>query len=264
MASAASAPVTYPDLSNNDPASCSQMRLIASHHHPAVYLKVNQGLGFTDAYFAPQVRCAQRAGMVPGGYDFVSEYSAAEANRFVALLHAAGMFKTTPNWLPPTLDVEYGSANRAGLQRMIDILFAAFGRVNIYTGGWYWTPHFGCFWPAHVTAWISGYPTAPAVCGLPASLYSQHQFTDAGNNGAFASDMTVWLGSAAAFRAFAHIPAPVSHAVQIARVRALRATLRALLTKRGCRLKGAVYHACPIWLHEGAVTNAQLRALGAH
>lgn len=199
-------PITYPDLSNNNPVTDSQMRSI-SRGHDAIYLKTNQGTGFVDQTFARMAHSARRHGMAAGGYDFVSCYCAAEARLMVKVLHAAGQTRAARRWLPPTLDVEYGSASRSGVRSMVRILRAAFGRVNIYTGAWYWTPRLGCFWPKRVSSWLSGYPHASVVCGLHPRLYTQHQYTDRGYNGATTSDMSVWRGSAASFKRFARFPA---------------------------------------------------------
>lgn len=202
----------YPDLSNNDPASCSQMKKIAARSK-LVYLKVNQGTGFTDQTFRPMLRCARKYGMSVGGYDFVSQYTVAEARHFTALLKQAGLTREAAKTAPPTLDIEYGNATRSGVQQMVNYVKKQFGRVNIYTGNWYWA-RLGCWWPKGVPAWLAGYPTASPVCGLPSRLYTQHQYADNAFNGAFPSDMNVWRGSQAAFSTFIRERVP-SHAAMV-------------------------------------------------
>jgi len=199
-------PVTYPDLSNNNPVTDSQMAAIG-RSHPAVYLKVNQGTGFIDRTFMGMARSARAHGMATGGYDFVSCYCAAEARVFVAQLRLAGMTRTSARWLPPVLDVEYANATRSGLQAMLAVVVQAFGRVGIYTGNWFWAPHLGCYWP-RVDGWLAGYPNASPVCGMPGARYVAHQFSDRAYNGATTADMTVWLGSVASFRTFAGLAKP--------------------------------------------------------
>ncbi len=258
--------ITFPDLSNNDPASDSQIVAIAQHHQ-LIINKANQGTGFIDRTFLPMTLSARRHGMATGGYDFVSCYCVAEAKVFSDRLAAAGMTRTSTRWAPPTLDIEYGSATRTGVQAMVNYLIARWGRVNIYTGGWYWTPHLGCWWPkGAVPAWLAGYPSAPVFCGLPPSLYTQHQYTDAGWNGAFNSDMTVWLRPPAAFDRFINAkPVPTASQVRarrharLARLYRERAQLRHLRAAR-CPLPTIHSHKCTVWdRHEGLVDAAIAR-----
>lgn len=209
---------TYPDVSNNQWVGCTaswDFGAIARAGHPAIYGKTNQGTGFTDCTFPSVVAKARAAGLAPGGYDFVSTYTAAEAYRFVAILRANGTC-TSAKTLPPALDVEYGAATRSGVQTMANIVKAACGRVAVYTGSWYWSPHLGCWWPSGgVTGWISGYPTASAPCGLNYTSWLQHQYSDSAWNGAGTSDMSVYQGAArgTSFASFARLAAPTPTAV---------------------------------------------------
>lgn len=279
-ASARSAEITYPDLSNNDPAAGSAMQAIA-RQHPAVFLKVNQGVGFVDRWFRPQVSSARALGMVTGGYDFVSCYCAAEAYRFDTLLRQAGMTAKSARWMPPTLDIEYGSASRAGVQIMVNIVRRSFGRVNIYTGAWYWTPHLGCWWPHGVSGWLAGYPLAPRTCGMPAGRYTQHQYTDHGFNGAFSSDMSVYCQTSCgggraveSWESFARIPATKAprpspgeikrqkHA-HLSSLYGQRKALRHVLAAHGCRTKRTKARRCQVWLKHGDAVNAAIRVLHA-
>jgi lysozyme len=188
---------TFPDLSNNNPVyDFSQI----AKTHPAVWLKANEGTGYVDPTFASMARAAKRAGIAPGGYDFVRTYSSAEANLFVKRLKATGTCRSK-NTLPPTLDVEVGSASASGVQTMANIVHRACGRVAVYTGLWYWTPHLGSWWPSGAYAWISGYPSIVGRANY--ARISVHQYTDRGFNGSTYSDMNVWLG-AGSFSAFVH------------------------------------------------------------
>jgi hypothetical protein len=257
----ASASVTYPDLSNNDPTY--NMAAIKRAGHPAVVLKVNQGVGFLDSTFYYMAIAAKRVGVCVGGYDFVQEYTAAEAYVLIERLHAAGIYRNTPCTLPPTLDVEFGVPSQPGLEHMIAVLMREFGRVQIYTGAWYWAPHFGCWVPAQVHLWLSGYPFAPTLCGMQGWQYVVQQYADNGFNGVFSSDMNVWRGSDASFKAFAQITPPGMTAAQrraqrtrsLHAHRKLRAQLHGLIEKHHCRHGSAnphSYHtACGRWLRHG-------------
>lgn len=251
--------ITYPDRSNNDPTY--NMAAIKRAGHPAIVLKVNQGVGFLDSTFYYAAKAAKRAGVCVGGYDFDQEYTAAEAYTFIARLHAAGIDRSTPCTLPPTLDVEYGAFSASGLEHQIDILMRTYGRVNIYTGCWYITGHLGARWFANVSAWISGYPFASACPGIPGSRFSQHQYTDHGYDGVGFVDMTEWRGSSAAFKSFTQT-GPTPGQIRAAKVRALRkqeALRRELhgdIQRHDCRpgqhATPRSYHTvCGRWLREG-------------
>lgn len=191
--------LTFSDRSNNDPTT--NLTAIRRAGHPAIYLKAIEGTGFTDRTFAPSAAAAKRAGVAPGGYDFVRTYSAREAYLFVARLRAAGTCGAK-NTLPPALDIEAGVATRSGVANMVQILRRSCGRVALYTGLWYWNPYLGQFWPgASTAAWISGYPNIIGRTGYRAVAI--HQFTDRGCDGASCGvDLNRWQGTAASLRAF--------------------------------------------------------------
>lgn len=228
---------TFPDFSNNDPCVCGAE--LRAHGHVGEIDKVNQGVGFTDQTFAPMVRDAKAHRLCVGGYDFDQEYTAAEAYKFVALLEAAGIRRGTPCTFPPTLDVEFGLASRAGLEHQLAVLKRAFHRAQIYTGAWYWLPHFGCWVPQGVSFWLSGYPIASLLCGLSATFWAAHQFTDHGATGARAipyADLSVYRGSPAGFRVYTQQskPAPTHRQLQeqLWRLYRERTGVRALIATR--------------------------------
>jgi Glycosyl hydrolases family 25 len=209
-ATAASHRITFPDLSNNDPCVCGGA--IRRAGNQGLIVKVNQGTYYRDPWAAPMVRSARAAGLAVGGYDFVSEYSRAEAAVMTEQLVRAGITRRTARTFPPVLDVEYGPANRAGLEEMIRYLTKQFGRVMIYTASWFWTPHFGSWWPRGVTAWVAGYPEATPLPGLPERLKVAHQFSDHEWFGGGYGDMSVWLKSKVAFDRFVRTPFVETHA----------------------------------------------------
>jgi predicted small lipoprotein YifL len=259
--------ITWPDLSNNDPTY--NMAAIRRHGHPAVVLKVNQGVGFLDGTFYYMAKAAQRAGLAVGGYDFDQEYTAAEAYAFVGRLHAAGITRYSARKVPPTLDIEFGVPSRSGVEHQLAVLVREYGRAQIYTGGWYWLPHFGCWWPRGVPAWLSGYPTASVFCGLSQSLFNQHQFTDHGFNGVFFSDMSRWLGSAASFASYTQAVAGPSKAQLRASLRLhreRRLALHRLIERHHCRpgqhATPRTYHTvCGRWLKHGGQEVAVIHRL---
>lgn len=249
--SASAKSITFADLSNNDPTY--NMAAIKRAGHPAVVLKVNQGIGFLDHTFYYMAIAAKRAGLCVGGYDFDQEYTAAETYAFIARLHAAGIYRNTRCTLPPTLDVEFGIASRAGLEHQLAVLFREYGRAQIYSGAWYWLPHFGCWVPPKVHLWLSGYPFAPTLCGMQQWQYVIHQYTDHGFNGVFSSDMNVWRGSSASFPAYVQAGSPATLRTRLINDRKRRAKLHSLLAKRQCRtIHGPkAYRACPVWARHG-------------
>lgn len=198
--------ITFPDFSNNNPCYCA--RELRAYGHVGEIDKANQGTGFIDRHFAPMVQEAKRHGLAVGGYDFDQQYTAAEAYTFIARLKAAGIYRGTPRTFPPTLDVEFGLASRSGLEHQLAILQRVYGRAQVYTGAWYWLPHFGCWVPRGVTFWLSGYPLASLLCGLPSSMWAAHQFSDHAPTGARQvpnADMSVFRGSAGQFAAYVQV-----------------------------------------------------------
>lgn len=268
----APAGITFPDLSNNDPCVCGAT--LRQHGLVGEIDKANQGVGFLDGTFYRMIVDAKAHGLAVGGYDFDQEYTQAEAYAFVGQLHRAGIWRNTPNTFPPTLDVEYGASSRAGVERQLAVLYQQFGRAQIYTGGWYWIPHFGCWWPRGVPAWLSGYPAASVFCGLPGSLFAIHQFTDHGYTGASWADMNVWRGSSASFDAYVHRAGPgesaaAKHRRLLAAVKA-RSELRQLVLKHECAPGGHrhatphtrwIRRTCNEWLQDGQEASRVVRAL---
>lgn len=266
--------ITFPDLSNNDPCfSCAAA--IKAHGHVGEIDKANQGPGFTDSTFVSMIQDAKAHGLAVGGYDFDEQYTAAETYKYIARSHAAGIYRDTPNTFPPTIDVEFGNFSKEGLQHQINILFREFGRVNMYTGGWYALPHFGCWWPAHVTAWLSGYPNATIFCGLSEFLYKNHQFTDRGYIGVpgHNADMSVFRGTQKQFDEFVHKSKPKPTAAQkkeaLHKLYKRRKELRALRALHGCAKGHTVTpntraykrQKCPGWTRHGNEVKASIKKL---
>lgn len=265
--------ITYPDLSNNDPCVCGAA--IKAHGHQGERDKANQGVGFEDSTFVSMVKDASAHGLSVGGYDFDEQYTAAETYKFIDRLHAAGIYKNTPKTFPPTVDVEFGNFNKEGLQHQINILKREYGRVDLYTGGWYAIPHFGCWWPKGVTAWLAGYPNASVFCGLSESLFKNHQYTDRGYLGVpgHFGDMSVFRGTQAQFNSFVHAqpPAPTAAQKKLAlwKLYKRRKELRALRLLHGCAAGHTVTpntrayrrEKCPGWTKHGIEAKVSIKKL---
>jgi len=255
------------DLSNNDPIY--DMRPLARFGIKGMWLKVNEGTGFTDQTFSPMVRSARAAGIPVGGYDFVRDYSAFEANLFVIRLRATGTC-TGRNTLPPVLDIEAGQASQGGVQVMVNIVRRSCGRVAIYTGLWYWIPQLGRWWPAGVSAWISGYPNI--VDHANYNGVAVHQFTDRGYNGVSSADLSTWEGNTASYARFvASTPVHRHHSRGYLRRRderhlhadyLLRRSDRAYIRRFGCHTHPRRGH-CAAHLARGAAVNREIRRLHA-
>lgn len=274
-------PITYPDRSNNDPVTSAGMRAIAAHGHPGIVLKANQGTRFVDSTFVPMARAAKAAHICVGGYDFDEIYTVSEVETFRDRLHAAGIFRNTPCTFPPTLDVEFGAFNLAGLERQIAFLKREFGRVKLYTGEWYIGPRVACqslFNLARkLTFWLSGYPIAPVPCGT-ASSYLEHQYTDQGFDGAGPADMTTFLGTRAAFTKFAQkgLTKAQQHAANVSALKHAKAKraelhrdIEAHLCRKGQhnlprtphRLRLKYHKLCGRWIKRGGVEIATIHRL---
>lgn len=209
----------YPDRSNNDPCYCGSA--IRAAGQVGLIVKANQGTGFIDSTAVGMIASARAAGLAVGEYDFDQDYTVAEAQVFVARLHAAGIYPSTPNTFPAYFDVEYGNFSYGGLLAQIAYVRAQGYRVGIYTGQWYWGPHAGCRWPSGLSsAWLSGYPNAPVPCGTTG--FNAHQFTST------PIDLSVYLGSLDQFHAFVNAgPVGPSPALTRSRIAARGSSLHA-------------------------------------
>lgn len=186
------------DRSNNNPCVCGGA--IRSAGKVGLIVKLNQG-SFVDTTAAEMAGSARAHGLAVGGYDFDQNYTVDEARLFVSRARAAGILPGSNNTFPLYFDVEFGSFSFAGLQAQINYVRSQGYRVGIYTGNWYWAPHAGCRWPTGtVSAWLSGFPSAPVPCGTQG--YNVHQFTDT------PLDTNVFLGSLSQFHAFVRTTPP--------------------------------------------------------
>jgi glycosyl hydrolase family 25 len=210
---AAAAPTTrYADASNNNPCDCGPA--IKAAGNSGLIVKINQGTGYVDPTAKAMIASARAAGLAVGGYDFQQDYSVAEAVTFSNAAKADGLTPAGRSEFPLTLDVEFGAFSYSGLLAEIAYLHGQGWRVDIYTGGWYWSPHAGAVWPTGIPAWLSGYPDAPLFAGLPPILYFNHQYTDRGLIAAgHFGDLSVFTPTSESFAVFTNVapkpkPAP--------------------------------------------------------
>lgn len=202
-----------PDLSNNNPVSCSQMAAIAAHN-AFVILKVNEA-GYVDRMAAGMAICARAHGLTVGGYDFLHvclNDPAWEAHVFLAHLADDGL--VGPGSLPGVGDVEWPQHPQCNVRSWLLTWLAVVkagdrGREPmLYSGAWWWNPHVGAWWPNPALGWVSGYVPFPPP--IPAGLAHLDiwQFSDHGWNGATTSDLSVWRDGVPAFLAVTGAPAP--------------------------------------------------------
>jgi len=198
------------DLSNNDPIySVGAYRQMRAHGYTGAVFKLNQA-GYIDRTAAGQVAAARQAGDRVGGYDFADTTQGvgpiAEAHIFIGRLQALGLCGGR-GVIPPTGDFEYGTITPSYVVTWVAIVRQACGRVQIYTGQWYWNPHVGCFWPRGVPGWISGYGALYLPCGIGADFLEQ-QFSDHGYNGFNSTDVSVYLHGSASWDRYTNAGPP--------------------------------------------------------
>jgi hypothetical protein len=193
--------VLFCDRSNNNTLQ-SGAALKAEGCHGLI-AKANQG-SWDDPTTASWINNARSVGLAVGVYDFDADYTVAEAKVFASAARAVAITPTARNTFLLILDVEWGSFNYTGLKAQIHYLVGLGYRVGIYTGEWYWTPHAGDIWPTNTYGWLSGYPVAVTITGMPTNLYVMHQYTSS------PLDQSVYFGSLAQFEAFVNnAPVPV-------------------------------------------------------
>ena len=106
-------------------------------------IRVSDGLGYKDQYFAQNWAGAKNAGVIRGAYQFFepAQDPVAQAN---LLLQMMGPLQ--PGDLPPMIDVEADNGLSpaqitASVHKWIDTVEKATGRKPlIYTGAWFWNP----------------------------------------------------------------------------------------------------------------------------
>lgn len=203
----------FVDLSNNDPVyGAGAYRAMRARGYVGVDVKVNQA-SYIDRTAAGMLSSARATGMRVGGYDFADNTSGTgpvtEANIFVGRLRALGICGGR-GAIPPTGDFEYGQITPSYVNQWVAVVRRACGRVQIYTGAWYWNVHVGCYWPQGVAGWVSAYASSvqPYLpCGIGQNLL-EWQFSDHAFNGANTSDASVYLHGPASWDRYTNAGPP--------------------------------------------------------
>lgn len=201
--------ITGPDVSNNDPLTCTQIVAVAKHSR-LLYTKTVEGTAFTDSTAAAAATCAKAHGLLVGGYDFLHVCLGspiAEGEHFVAAARAAGLLGVGTLRLAGDAEYPFGTLacnGRVWLQTWVDTVYNfAHACPIMYTGAWWWQPHVGSFWPTCLNVqledWISGYGVKWPFMPSGRSHLDLWQFTDRGFNGATFADLSVWENSPADF-----------------------------------------------------------------
>jgi lysozyme len=106
-------------------------------------IRVSDGTGHLDPYFAQNWSGAKSAGLIRGVYQFFEpgEDAVAQANLLLTHMGAFG-----PGDLPPMIDVEVTGGQSAAtinskIHQWVNTIQSATGvKPLIYTGGWFWNP----------------------------------------------------------------------------------------------------------------------------
>jgi MYXO-CTERM domain-containing protein len=135
-----------------------------------VIVKATEGTGYTNKYWADDVKQARAAGMIVGSYHWLHYTStgAAQAQHF---LSATGGIPDGD--LPPMLDVEEPNDSATPAQRVahmkewLDTVEQATGRKPmIYSGSWYWDGYLGSpkgYGGVYPIAWANYNPGCPSI-----------------------------------------------------------------------------------------------------
>lgn len=213
--SRATAPITGPDFSNNNPVYSHSAWQAIARHSRFTYLKSVEGTGYYDPTAGPMGAQARSVGVPAGGYDFLHICQVppiSEGAHFVAALRAQGLL-VQPGTLPPAGDAEFPFGNlpcnaRVWMQTWTDEVYNQDGHVCpiLYTGAWWWQPHIGAYWPTcrnvQLKTWISGYNVRYPYMAAGVTHLDLWQFSDRGFNGYNSTDLSVWHSTPAAFVAF--------------------------------------------------------------
>lgn len=133
--------------SNNGPLSPQFFRAAFKNGYRFVFIKVTEGTNYVNRYAKDHAKWARDAGLLVGGYDFVSPKSGRtpveEADFFVKNARDAGLLKKGD--LRPAADVEVTSllavrASRRYHYRFVERLLNHHKIVRpfIYTAKWFW------------------------------------------------------------------------------------------------------------------------------
>jgi GH25 family lysozyme M1 (1,4-beta-N-acetylmuramidase) len=163
-----------------------------------VIIKVNEGTGYLNPFFAAQYDSARRAGLLTGGYSFDRPGVAGTADVDLYLKTVGGRAMELGHWLdcevtddlPPATISErlHEDANRLDQ--------ATVHHTGIYTGRWFWDPQTrGSGWASALPAWIANYSGSGPDIPFPWKRAMLWQFTDKYQVAGLSLDASVWTGT---------------------------------------------------------------------
>jgi lysozyme len=168
-----------------------------------VYVKLTEGVGFTDPKADTHLAAARAAGLTVGGYHFArpdTNSAEADATSFANALTARGLAKQGA--LPPCLDMEKPAGidliawskrflatvrDLTGHQPMMVYASTAWWRDQYQGGGWL---------DANTWAWVAHYGAAPGSPGYKTGRTAMHQYPDAGRISGYSGTVdrnTCWV-----------------------------------------------------------------------
>ncbi len=169
------------------------------------YVKLSEGIGYTDPAAQAHVDGARDAGVIPGGYHFArpdTNAPEADASSFAAQLLDFGLAR--PGCLPPCLDMErnagagfdYVGWSQRFIARVRDL--TGYGPAMVYASKSWWVDRLGSgSWLDDQTwAWVAHYGPPPGEPGFKSDRTVMHQYTDAGRVGGYGGaidENTCWV-----------------------------------------------------------------------
>jgi lysozyme len=151
------------------------------------YVKLTEGVGFTDPGADTHLAAARAAGIAVGGYHYArpdTNSAEADATSFAGALTARGLAR--PGALPPCLDMERAAGVDliAWSKRFLATVRALTGYrpMMIYASTAWWRAEYqgGTWLDADTWAWVAHYGAAPGSPGYKTSRTVMHQYTDIG------------------------------------------------------------------------------------
>lgn len=167
------------------------------------YVKLTEGVGFTDPKADTHLKAARDGGVLVGGYHFArpdTNSAESDATSFAGALKARGLAQ--PGAMPPCLDMEttagvdlIGWSKRflatvrslTGYQPMMIYASTAWWRAQYQGGGWL---------DANTWAWVAHYGATPGSPGYKTDRVVMHQYTDAGRISGYSGTVdrnTCWV-----------------------------------------------------------------------
>lgn len=161
-----------------------------------VYVKLTEGVGYTDPKADLHIKTARTAGTLVGGYHFArpdTNGPEAEGAAFGKALAARGLAQ--PGALPPCLDMErYAPGNLIDWsQRFIAAMRKQTGYqpVMVYASSSWWRDRYGggAWLDASTWAWVAHYGREAGDPGFKTGKVVMHQYTSSGRIAGYGSNI---------------------------------------------------------------------------